>query len=130
MQQTPQQELIELSASKWRWLAERDLAALAALFHPQAVFVHMGGAWGTDRELEIIEGGRIHYKQADIHEASVNVIGPTAILLNEVTLHAVVGGNEVTNRFLVTEAYVRDDDAWRLTCLAFTKVLVPDEAPA
>ncbi len=126
METTPEQDLLALSASKWRWLSECDLAALTTLFHPQAVFVHMGGAWGTERELDIIASGRIHYKHADVHEASVNAIGPTAILLNEVTLLAVVGGNEVTNRFLVTEAYVRDGDAWRLTCLAFTKLLVPD----
>lgn len=126
METTTEQDLLALSASKWRWLSERDLAALTTLFHPQAVFVHMGGAWGTQRELEIVESGRIHYKHADVHEASVNVIGTSAILLNEVTLMAVVGGNEVSNRFLVTEGYVQDDGAWRLTCLAFTKLLVPD----
>jgi hypothetical protein len=89
----------------------------------------MGGAWGTDRELEIIEGGFIHYKTADVHEVSVNVVGPTAILLNKVTLLAVVGGNEVTNLFLVTEAYVQADGAWKLTALAFTKLLTPDDQP-
>jgi hypothetical protein len=126
---TVEQDIIALSADKWRWMSDQDMPALTTLFHPRAVFVHMGGAWGTDRELEIIEGGFIHYKRADIHEVSVNVIGATAILLNEVTLLAVVDGNEVTNRFMVTEAYVQDQDAWRLTALAFTKLLTSAEEP-
>ncbi len=54
----------------------------------------MGGSWGKEQELEIIKSGGIHYKQADIHEVSVNIIGATAILLSKITLLAVVGGND------------------------------------
>jgi len=91
-----EQEVIDLSKEKWRWMSECDIAALDALFHEKAVFVHMGGSWGKEQELEIIKSGGIHYKKADIHELAVNIIGTTAILLNRITLLAVVGGNEVT----------------------------------
>ena len=36
---------------------------------------------------------------------------------------AVVGGNEVTNPFQVTEAYVKQDGIWKLVSLSFTKLL-------
>jgi hypothetical protein len=43
----------------------------------------------------------------DIQEVSVRFIGTTtAVLLNKILLVAVVGGNEVTNPFVVTEVYV------------------------
>jgi hypothetical protein len=116
-----EQELIELSRDKWRWMSERDVDTLAALFHEKAVFVHMGGSWGTERELGIIESGGIWYKKADIHEVSVNIIGNTAILLNRITLLAEVGGNEVSNPFEVTEVYVKDDGTWKLGSLSFTR---------
>ncbi len=119
------QHILDLSKEKWLWMAERKVDSLAALFHDKSVFVHMGGAWGKERELEIIESGGIHYKQADIHEASVNVIGTTAILLNRITLLAVVGGNEVTNPFMVTEVYVQQEDRWTLASLSFTRLLTP-----
>jgi len=122
---SPEQEIIDLSREKWRWMSERKVDALAALFHEKAVFVHMGGSWGKEQELEIIKSGRIHYKQADIHEASVNIIGATAILLNRITLLAVVGGNEVTNPFMVTEVYVQESGAWTLASLSFTRLLTP-----
>ncbi len=125
-----EQEVITLSKEKWGWMAERDTAALDALFHEKSVFVHMGGAWDKAREMEIIASGGIHYKQADIHEVSVNIIGSTAVLLNRITLLAVVGGNEVTNPFMVTEVYVQEEDRWKLASLSFTRLLTPEQRPS
>ncbi len=118
-----EQEVLNLSKTKWRWMSERNVDSLAALFDGQAVFVHMGGSWGTDRELEVIRSGGIHYKHVEIQEASVRLIGTTAILLNKIRLVAVVGGNEVTNPFVVTEVYVLQSNAWRLGSLSFTRLL-------
>jgi hypothetical protein len=118
-------ELITLSKEKWRWMSECNINALNTLFHEKSVFVHMGGSWGKERELDIIQSGGIHYKKADIHEVSVNVIGTTAVLLNRITLLAVVGSNEVTNPFMVTEVYVQQNDSWTLASLSFTKLLTP-----
>lgn len=122
-----EQEVINLSKEKWRWMSERKVDSLDALFHEKSVFVHMGGAWGKERELEIIKTGGIHYKQADIHEVSVNIMDNTAVLLNRITLLAVVGGNEVTNPFMVTEVYVQQDHGWRLASLSFTRLLTPEQ---
>jgi hypothetical protein len=118
-----EQKIINLSKEKWGWMSERKLDSLDALFHEKSVFVHMGGSWGKERELDIIQSGGIHYKKADIHEVSVNIIATTAILLNKITLLAVVGGNEVTNPFMVTEVYVQQNDTWKLASLAFTRLL-------
>ena len=122
-----EQEVINLSKEKWHWMSERNVDTLDALFHEKSVFVHMGGSWGKERELEIIRSGGIHYKQADIHEVSVNIIGATAVLLNRITLLAVVGGNEVTNPFMVTEVYVQQDGGWKLASLSFTRLLTPEQ---
>ncbi len=122
-----EQEVINLSKEKWRWMSERDVDSLDALFHEKAVFVHMGGSWGKERELDVIKSGGIHYKNADIHEVSVNVIGNTAVLLNRITLLAVVGGNEVINPFMVTEVYVQQEGNWKLASLSFTKLLTPEQ---
>lgn len=121
-----EQEVIALSKEKWDWMAQRKMDSLEALFHEKSVFVHMGGSWGKEREMEIIKSGGIHYKKADIHEVSVNVIGTTAVLLNRITLLAIVGGNEVTNPFIVTEVYVQQDGTWKLASLSFTKLLVKE----
>jgi hypothetical protein len=118
-----EQEVIRLSKDKWRWMAERKLDSLEALFHEDAVFVHMGGTMTRSQELDVIKTGRIHYKQADIEDVSVHIIGGTAILLNKIRLLAVVGGNEVTNPFVVTEVYVQQNGAWKLASVSFTRLL-------
>ena len=121
-----EQEVINLSKEKWRWMSEKKVDALAALFNEKAVFVHMGGTMSRDQELDVIRSGEIHYKNVDIQEASVRFIGTTtAILLNKIRLVAVVGGNEVTNPFVVTEVYVQQNDAWTLALLSFTRLLTP-----
>jgi hypothetical protein len=122
-QKVSEQEIVNLSKEKWQWMSDKKVDTLAALFHEKAVFVHMGGSWGTEQELNIIKSGGIWYKKADIHEVSVNIIGNTAILLNRITLLAVVGGNEVTNPFMVTEVYVQQSGAWKLGSLSFTRLL-------
>lgn len=121
-----EQQIITLSKNKWQWMADKDVDKLTPLFDDKSVFVHMGGSWGKKQEIDIIKSGGIHYKKADVHEVSVNIIGNTGILLNKITLLAVVGGNEVTNPFIVTEVYVIENGAWKLGSLSFTKLLTPE----
>lgn len=115
--------LLQLSRQKWLWMAERNTAELEKLFHAKSAFVHMGGTMSRAQELDVIRSGRIQYKRADIQEASVQLIGDTAIVLNRIRLVAVVGGNEVTNPFVVTEVYVREGGSWKLGSMSFTRLL-------
>ena len=120
-----EQEIISLSADKWRWMSQRSVDSLAALFEDGAVFVHMGGTMSRNQELDVIKSGAIQYKNAEIQETSVRFIGTTAILLNRIRLVAVVGGNEVVNPFVVTEVYVQQGGKWKLGSMSFTRLLTP-----
>ena len=118
-------EVLRISRVKWRWMAERKVDSLAALFDDQAVFVHMGATMNKTQELDVIRQGFIQYKNADIQEESVRFVGTTAIVLHRMRLVAVVGGNEVTNPFVVTEVYVPRGSGWTLGSLSFTRLLTP-----
>ena len=118
-----EQEIINLSKAKWRWMAERKVDSLDALFNEKAVFVHMGGNMTKEQELNVIKSGGIQYKQAEIQETSVQFIGNAAILLNKIRLTTVVGGKEVVNPFVVTEVYVQQNGKWSLGSLSFTRLL-------
>ena len=122
-----EQEVIQLSKDKWDWMSAKDTEKLDKLFDDKSVFVHMGGSWGKQQELDVIKSGGIWYKKADIHETSVNIIENTAIILTKLDLIAVVGGNEVTNPFIVTEVYVKKDATWKLGSLSFTKTMTPEK---
>lgn len=118
-----EKEILSLSKEKWGWMSERKVDSLAALFHDEAMFVHMGGSMSKKQELEVIRSGSILYKNVEIKDASVRFVGTTAIVYNRIRLVAVVGGNEVTNPFMVTEVYVKEGDNWKLGALSFTKLL-------
>ncbi len=121
-----EQEIKDLSKAKWEWMADKKADTLSDLFHDQARFVHMGGTWGKEREVNIIRSGGIHYKKADIHEVTVEIIDDMALVWNRITLLAVVGGNEVTNPFMVTEVYKKQAGNWKLTNMSFTKLMTRD----
>lgn len=83
----------------------------------------MGATMDRAGELDVIRSGRIEYKHADITETTAELIGDTAVVYSRLRLLAVVGGNEVTNPFSVTEIYIRLDGKWSLVSLAFTRLL-------
>ena len=85
----------------------------------------MGGSWGKTQELATIKNGGIWYKKAEVYAAIVNIIDNTAILLNDIDLVAVVGGHEVTNPFMVTEVYIKENDKWKMGSLTFSHLLRP-----
>ncbi len=120
-----EQDLLDLSKAKWQWMSNKSVDTLNGLFTENCVFVHMGGSWGKAQELNTIKGGMIWYKKAEVYGASVNIFGNTAILLNDIDLLAVVGGNEVTHAFMVTEVYLKEDGKWKMGSLTFSTLLRP-----
>ena len=120
-----QQEIINLSKQKWNWMADKNVDSLNVLFDAKAMFIHMGGTWGKVQELSTIKSGGIWYKKAEVYSVVVNMFGNTAILLNDIDLLAVVGGNEVTHAFMVTEVYIKENGKWKMGSLTFSTLLRP-----
>lgn len=120
-----EQEILDLSKTKWTWMSDKNTETLNGLFKENCVFVHMGGSWGKEQEINVIKGGMIWYKKAEIYSASVNIFGNTAILLNDIDLMAEVGGKEVTNAFMVTEVYLKEGGKWKMGSLTFSHLIRP-----
>jgi hypothetical protein len=120
-----QQEIINLSKQKWDWMADKNVDSLNVLFDDKSMFIHMGGSWGKTQELATIKSGGIWYKKAEVYSVIVNMFNNTAILLNDIDLVAVVGGNTVTNPFMVTEVYIEENGKWKMGSLTFSHLLRP-----
>ncbi len=115
----------ELSKKKWQWMADKNVDSLNELFDDKSMFVHMGGSWGKQPELNTIKSGGIWYKKAVVYSVTVNMFGNTAILLNDIDLVAEVGGREVTNPFMVTEVYIKENGKWKMAQLTFSHLMRP-----
>lgn len=123
---SPDQEaIVAISKKKWNWMSEKIVDSLDQLFHEKSMFIHMGGSWGKSQELNVIKSGGIWYKKAEVYSVSLNIIGNTAILLNDIDLLAVVGGNEVINPFMVTEVYIKEKGKWIMGSLTFSQLRRP-----
>lgn len=120
-----EKEIIDISTKKWQWMANKNVDSLNVLFHSKCDFVHMGGTWGKERELDIIKGGFIWYKKAEVYSNAVKFFDNTAVLLSDIDLIAVVGGNDAINSFMVTEVYVKEKGVWQLSQLTFSKLARP-----
>lgn len=120
-----QQEIINLSNTKWDWMADKKVDSLATLFDDKSMFTHMGGSWGKTQELATIKSGGIWYKKAFVYAVDVRMFENTAVVLEDMDLQAVVGTHEVTNAFMVTEVYIKDGGKWKLAQLTFSHLLRP-----
>ena len=102
-----EQELIDLSNQKWAWMAEKNADRLDELFLENAQFVHMGGGWGKQQEVDIIRGGMIWYKHADIHSQEVKFTDKNVgTVYSNIHLTSEVGGHQVRFPFMVSEVYI------------------------
>ena len=120
-----QQEVINLSKQKWQWMSDKNVDSLGVLFDDKSMFIYMGGSWGKEQEINTIKSGGIWYKKAEVYAVIVNIIGNTAILLNDIDLVAEVGGHEVTNPFMVTEVYIKENGKWKMGSLTFSHLMRP-----
>lgn len=118
-----EQEIINLSNDKWQWMSDKNVEKLADLFHETSQFVHLGGYWGKEQELNTIKDGGIWYKKAEIHDQKVKFTDNTATVYSIIHLNSEVGGNAVRFPFIVTEVFVRENGKWLLSSLVFTKTL-------
>ncbi len=62
-QNAVEQEVIALSKDKWQWMADKNVDKLKDLFDDKSMFVHMGGSWGKEQELNVIGSGGIWYRK-------------------------------------------------------------------
>jgi hypothetical protein len=122
-QSTPEvQQIKDLSAAKWQWMADKNVEKLNLLFHDQSKFVHLSGTWKKDEELNIIKTGSIWYKKADVHDVATEIVGNTAVVWSRITLTAVVRGSDAVTEFTVTEVYTKVAKDWKLLALTFSSV--------
>jgi hypothetical protein len=114
-QETVEQEILQLSKNKWQWMADKNVDKLELLFDNKSKFVHMGGTWKKNEELEVIKSG-------SIHDTAIEMLGKTAIVWSRITLEAVVRENEVKTEFTVTEVYQKQGKDWKMLALTFSSV--------
>ncbi len=124
-----EQTFTALSQNIWKLMADKNTDALKEIFHPNCMFVHMGGFWGTQQELQIIASGMIHYKHAEVSDVQVKQINnDNWAVYSTIVLDAVVGGNTTSHPFFTTQVFTCENGKWLLASFVFTTRLTGPDA--
>jgi hypothetical protein len=107
-----EQEIIELSAEKYRWYTEQQIGKVEDLYDDSLIFVHLNGHISSKKEwVGEMRSGSFVYDRINIREASAKVYGNTAVLVGKATF--VVNGGSKYN-LAYTEVYTKKSNAWKL----------------
>jgi ketosteroid isomerase-like protein len=98
-------------------LASADAAALTDLLHEDFRWTaHTGATFDREEYVGRNTAGTTVWRSQDLTDATVVVVGDTAVLRAEVTDVVEGDGGPVTFRMPMTQTWVRDGGRWR--CLA------------
>ncbi len=117
------EKVLELSRKIWDAMQKEDIPALKEYVHQDALFVHMGVTLSRDDELDVIKERKIVYKEIEFEETTVKEFDSTIIVLTKLKMTAVVGGNEVSNPFVVTEVYTNADNEMKMASMSYTRII-------
>lgn len=120
-----EREILAASDAYWKAQFDLDVDRLRAACDPQAPFVHMGITMDREAEAAAIAERHIVTVRRDDRFVDVRVIdGEIAIVLRQLELTALVGGNEAINPFVATETYHRQaDGSWKLVSFVYTHIM-------
>ena len=112
-----EQDVLAASAARSRALVAADAEALAKLLHPRFRWAtHTGHALDRRAYVERNTGGTTVWRAQTLTDATVLVVGETAVLHAVAEDEVRVGRAWETFRMPVTLVWVRDRHGWR--CLA------------
>ena len=117
------EKVLKLSKNIWKAMHEMDIDFLSKNVHENCRYVHMGVTLNAKEEEEVIKNRGIVYKNIDVEKVDCIHIGEAYHVYTKLKLTALVGGNEVVNSFVVTEAYTTIDGKLQLISMAYTKII-------
>ena len=110
-----QGDVLQLHASKFRWMIDRNLDSLAMLLHPELRYIHSNG-WVESRDdvLENIRSGKLVYKMVEIETSSMHKRKTSAMVVGKGIFHVSLDGNDITIHLKYEEHYKKLHKGWQL----------------
>lgn len=105
----------ELEDRRYDAVVRGDLAAFAALAHPELVYAHSSGVVDTlDSYLEKLRSGFYVYHRIEHPVDRVVLAGDTAVVVGEMHAEITAGGTDKQLANCAVAVWVHGDDGWRL----------------
>ncbi|MFN3950916.1 MAG: nuclear transport factor 2 family protein [Thermaurantimonas sp.] len=110
-----QGDVLQLHASKFRWMIDRNLDSLSMLLHPKLQYIHSNG-WTESRSevIENIRSGKLVYKMVEIESTSIRKRKTRAVVVGKGTFQVSLDGSDITIRLQYEEHYKKSRKGWQL----------------
>jgi hypothetical protein len=110
-----EQEVIQLSKNKFRWMTEMKLDSLERVLDDRLMFIHSNG-WTENKQEFIadIKSGKLHYLQIEPRDVVVRLYQKTAVLTGKGNFKVLLDGTELVINLSYTEVYVQKKGKWLL----------------
>lgn len=116
-------DVLEVSNAFWDAMRHGDGAKMIELADPACEFVHIGANAGIQEEAKFYTDGIFKPTDITIRSQKVNLFGDTAVVITDCDYALLLDGKETSHHFVVTEVYIRRDDAWKLIQWSFTALV-------
>lgn len=110
-----EQEIIQVSKNKFRWMIEMKLDSLADVLDDRLMFIHSNG-WTENKQalIQDIKSGKLRYQSIEVRDLLVRIYPKTAILTGKGNFKVLLDGNELEINLSFTEVYVLKKNRWLL----------------
>ena len=117
-QSASENEIIRLSAKKFRGKTERQIDRVENLFDDDLIFVHLNGNITSKAEwIGELRSGRFIYNAIDVKEVSAKNYGNTSVLVGRAEYTVTMLGQRSKYRLVYTEVYAKKAGQWKLVNL-------------
>jgi hypothetical protein len=109
------EDVLLLHEEKFKWMRDKDEAALSALLHDSVQYVHSNGWVETKAEvIENIATGYLIYRNVQVNKASCRFEGNAAVVIGDGDFSVSLRDQAIEIPLLYTEVYIWQEGAWRL----------------
>lgn len=114
-QLTPEQDVLNLSALKFRYMTESKIDSLAELFDAKMILQHANGRTQSKTEyIENLTSGLLKYNSTSVKEPKAVVIGMTAMVFGECVFNITFNGQPMQFNMSYTEVYAWQNGKWKM----------------
>ncbi len=116
-------QMIALSQKFWNAMEHADEKGMREIADPNCNFVHIGVTCKLDKEIEFYTSGAFKPTEIKFNSQSADIFENTAVVITDCNYTLLLGGNETTHHFAVTEVFSKIEADWKLVSFTFTALV-------
>lgn len=114
-QQTSEQEVLNLSKTKFDWLIKKQYDSLEKLLDGRVQYIHSNGWIQSKQEvLDDMKSGKLVYQNVTVKEAFARQYDNSTVITGLGRFEGINGGVSFSMDLRYTEVYIRVNGRWRL----------------